>query len=132
MSEENESVVLKPREPYDIAKLQLESEFERFLEHPCTQALEAITGALALGARQLGVAAGRMAQAILKGQMYEQLAEEWRNLREAGKLPDNLGETKHGLYTWAELMKIIDDECPDSEKLDALKAAFYAVNKINC
>jgi hypothetical protein len=45
----------------------------------------------------MGVAAGRMAQAILKGQMYEQLAEEWRCLREAGKLPENLGETKHGL-----------------------------------
>ncbi|MGA3371649.1 MAG: hypothetical protein ABSC48_07795 [Terracidiphilus sp.] len=131
MSDKDESLVLKPREFYDVAKLQLESEFERFLEHPLTQAMEAFTGALALGARQLGISAGRMAQAILKGQMYEQLAEEWRGLREAGKIPDNLGETKHGLYTWAELMKIIDDECPDGERLDALKAAFYAVNRIN-
>jgi len=55
--------------------------------------------------------------------MYEQCADEWRTLREGGKIPENLGETKHGLYTWAELMKIIDDECPDGEKLDALKAA---------
>src|SRR5207249_885449 len=96
-----------------------------------TQALEAVTGAFALGAKQLGVAAGRMAQAILKGKMYEQWAEELRVLREAGKIPDNLGETKHGLYTWAELVKIIDDDCPDSERLEALKAAFYAVNAIN-
>ncbi len=35
------------------------------------------------------------------------------------------------LYTWAELIRIIDDECPDGERLDVLKAAFYNVNKIN-
>lgn len=126
----DESLVTRPSAPYDIAKLQLETEFERFLEHPLTQALEGITGALALGAKHLGVAAGRMAQAIVKGQMYEQFAEEMRTLREAGKLPENLGRAKHGLYTWAELMKIIDDECPDEERLEALKAAFYAVNRI--
>jgi hypothetical protein len=120
----------KPPEPYDIAKLQLESEFEKFLEHPLGPALEAVTGAFAVGARHFGVSAGRMAQAILKGQMYEQFAYEMRTLREAGKLPKNPGATKHEIFTWAELMKIIDDECPDEERLDALKAAFYAVNKI--
>jgi hypothetical protein len=131
MSENDESVVLKPRESYDIARLQLESEFERFLEHPLGPALEAVTGAFALGAKHFGVSAGRIAQAILKGQMYEQLAEEMRSLREAGKLPENPGATKHEIFTWAELMKFIDDECPDSERLDVLKAAFYSVNKVN-
>ena len=125
------SVVTKPKELFDIARLLLQTEFERFLDNPVTQALEAVTGAFALGTKQLGVSAGKMAQAIVKGQMYEQLAEEWKTLREAGKIPDNLGETKHGLYTWAELMSIVDEECPDSDKLDALKAAFYAVNKTN-
>jgi len=128
---DDSSIVQRPREYYDVAKLQLQSEFERFLDDPTTQALEAVTGAFALGAKQAFISAGRIAQAILKGRMYEQCADEWRTLREGGKIPENLGETKHGLYTWAELMKIIDDECPDGEKLDALKAAFYAVNKIN-
>ena len=128
---DDSSIVQRPREYYEVAKLQLQSEFERFLDDPTTQALEAVTGAFALGAKQAFISAGRIAQAILKGRMYEQCADEWRTLREGGKIPENLGETKHGLYTWAELMKIIDDECPDGEKLDALKAAFYAVNKIN-
>lgn len=131
MVDENESVLTAPVEHYDIAKLQLETEFEKFLEHPLTQTLEAITGAFAVGVKQLGLATGRMAQAILKGKMYDQCAEEWRTLRNAGKLPDNLGETKRGLPTWAELMRIIDDECPDEEKLEALKSMFYAVNKTN-
>lgn len=130
MSEKEESIVQKPREPYDIARLQLESEFEKFLEHPLGPALEAVTGAFALGAKHFAVSAGRIAQAILKGQMYEQFAYEMRTLRGAGKLPENPGATKHEIFTWAELMKIIDDECPDEERLDALKAAFYAVNKI--
>jgi hypothetical protein len=130
VSDEDESIVQRPREAYDIAKLQQETEFERFLEHPLTQALEALTGAFALGTKRAGFAAGRIAQALIKGKMYEQCAEEWRELREAGKIPENLGETEHGLYTWAELMMIIDDECPDRERLDALKAAFYAVNKV--
>jgi hypothetical protein len=125
-----ESIVQRPRENFNIESLSQETEFERFLEHPVTTALEAFTGALALGAKHSGIAAGRMAQAIVKGQMYSQFAEELRALREAGKIPDNLGETEHGLYTWAELMKIIDDECPDAEWLGALKAAFYAVNRV--
>lgn len=124
------SIVQQPREYYDIAKLQLQTEFERFLENPTAQALEAVTGAFGLGAKHGFVAAGRIAQGILKGRMYEQCAEEWRRLRDAGKIPENLGDRKHGLYTWAELMKIIDDECPDEERLEALKAAFYAVNKV--
>lgn len=131
MSDENTSVVQTPRTPYDIAKQSLQTEFEKFLENPTTQVVEALTGALSLGAKYGVVAVGHIAQAALKGKIYEQLAEEWKTLREAGKIPENLGETKHGLYTWAELMKIIDDECPDSDRLDALKAAFYAVNKIN-
>lgn len=131
MTDENTSIVQFPRDYADVAKLQEETALEQFLEHPLTQSLEAITGAFAVGVRKTGLAAGRVAQAIVQGKMYDQLAEEWRTLREAGKIPDNLGETRHGLYTWAELIKIIDEECPDEDRLEALKAMFYAVNKIN-
>jgi hypothetical protein len=65
----------------------------------------------------------QLAQAIIKGKMHEQLAEEWKTLREAGKIPEGVSETEHGLYTCAELMKIIDDECPDEERLEALGRA---------
>lgn len=131
MPEDDQSLVLPPRKDYDIVKLQEPTVLEEFLEHPLTASLEAITGAFANGSKGLMVSAGRIAQGLVRGQIYEGLAYEWRRLREAGKLPDNLGETKHGLHTWAELMKIIDDECPDADRLQALKAAFYAVNKMN-
>jgi len=126
-----QSLVLPPRDYSDIVKLGEENVLDQFLEHPLTASLEAITGAFAGGGKGLLVSAGRIAQGLVKGQNYEVLADEIRRLREAGKLPNNLGETKHGLHTWAELMKIIDDDPPDAERLEALKAAFYAVNKIN-
>jgi hypothetical protein len=36
---DDSSIVQRPREYYDVAKLQLQSEFERFLDDPTTQAL---------------------------------------------------------------------------------------------
>jgi hypothetical protein len=127
----DESLVVKPRDYSDIAKLQDPGVLEQFLDQPLTASLEAITGAFANGGKGLIVSAARIAQALVKGQMYDQIAEELRRLREAGKIPGNLGETKYGLYTWAELMAIIDNECPDPERLEALKAMFFAVNKVN-
>jgi len=129
--DKNESLVLPPRDYSDIAKLQEPNVLDQFLEHPTTAALEVITGAFAGGGKGLMVSAGRIAQGLVKGQMYDALADELRRLREAGKLPDDLGSTKHGLHTWAELCAMIDDECPDAERLEAMKAMFYAVNKPN-
>ena len=123
--------VLPPRDYSNIVKLQQENILDQFLEHPTTAALETITGAFAGGGKGLFVSAGRIAQGLVKGQIYDVLADEIRRLREAGKLPDNLGETKRGLYTWAELCAIIDSECPDADRMEALKAAFYNVNKVS-
>jgi hypothetical protein len=128
--DDQHSIVTVLRDYSDVAKLQEPGVLEAFLEHPLTSALETITGAFAVGGKGMGLAAGRFAQGIVKGKMYEQLASEIRVLRKAGKIPENLGETKHGLYTWAELMKIIDEECPDEDRLEAIKAMFYAVNKV--
>lgn len=130
MADDDESLVIPPHDYTDIANLQKASVLEEFLEHPLTASLEAITAAFANGGKGLIVSAGRIAQGLVKGQVYEQIAWELRALREEGRLPNNLGETKHGLHTWAELMRIIDDECPDADRLEALKAAFYAVNKV--
>lgn len=129
--DDGQSLVLPPRDYADVAKLQEPNVLDQFLEHPTTAALEVITGAFAGGGKGLLVSAGRIAQGLVRGQMYEALADEIRRLREAGKLPDDLGSTKHGLHTWAELCAIIDDECPDADRLEALKAAFYAVNRLN-
>src|SRR5262249_8674650 len=53
------------------------------------------------------------------------------DLRTKGKLPVDFAEKKHGYNTWVDLLKLIDDECPDEDRLEALKAMFYAANKVN-
>jgi hypothetical protein len=129
--DDGQSLALPPRDYSDIVKLQEENVLDQFLLNPTTAALETITGAFAGGGKGLLVSAGRIAQGLVKGQIYDALADEIRRLREAGKLPDNLGETKHGLHTWAELCRIIDADPPDADRLEALKAMFYGVNKVN-
>jgi hypothetical protein len=93
--------------------------------------MEILTGVAELGPKTLFASLGRIGQAVLKSDLQWGVMSEMKRLTDAGKLPPNLGEAKHGLHTWVELMSIIDNECPDAERLEALKAMFYAVNKIN-
>lgn len=69
-------------------------------------------------------------QALLKGQLFKQWAREFESLRTAGRIPDDFAEKKYGFQTWVELMTIIDEESPDADRLEALKAMFYGLNKI--
>lgn len=90
-----------------------------------------MTGALAVGKTGTMVTGGRIVQALLKGKLFQQFGNEFKKLRKAGQIPDDFAEKKYGFQTWVELMSIIDEESPDADRLDALKAMFYEVNKIN-
>jgi hypothetical protein len=79
----------------------------------------------------LASTAVRVAHATLKGKLFEQFAAEVKDLREKGALPDNFADKKNGYNTWVDLLKIIDDESPDEDHLEALKAMFLAANRVN-
>lgn len=77
---------------------------------------------------------GRIIQAMLKGQHFQQVSREIADLREKGKIPDDFADEqkhKYAAKSWVELLTVIDEELPDADKLDALKAMFYSVNKVN-
>jgi hypothetical protein len=131
MSEPEESLVTVPRDYADIAKLTEPLILDQFLERPADEVLDIIMGAFIVGREGLIKSGKRLALGLLKGRMYKQFAEEIKCLRGAAKLSDDFAESKNGFYTWAEVMSIIDDECPDADRLEALKAMFYAVNKVN-
>jgi hypothetical protein len=40
-------------------------------------------------------------------------------------------EKKYGAKSWVELLTILDEAPPDEDRLEALKAMFYSVNKVN-
>lgn len=72
-----------------------------------------------------------MVQAAFKGQVFEQFAREFKKLRETGAIPDNYAEKKYGAKSWVEVVTILDEETPDEDRAEALKAMFFAVNKVN-
>jgi hypothetical protein len=128
---QNTSIVQIPRDYSDIAALQDPSVLEEFLEQPLTFIAETITGAISEGKKGMFVAGGRIVQALLKGRLFDQFAKEFKAAREKGKLADDFAEKKFGFQTWVELMTVIDEETPDAERLEALKAMFFAVNRPN-
>jgi len=126
---EDFSIVTNPRNYFDIA--QLPGTLEEFLDQPLSYIAETVTGALAVGKTGTMVAGGRIVQALLKGKLFQQFGAEFNKLREAGKIPKDFAEQRYGFQTWVELMTIIDEESPDADRLEALKAMFYEVNKVN-
>jgi hypothetical protein len=123
------SIVTKPKDYFDIVQLQKSGVLEEFLDQPLSYIAETITGALAVGRTGAMVSGGRIVQALLKGKAFKQFGSEFKKLREAGKIPDDFAEKKYGYQTWVELMTIIDEEAPDGDRLEALKAMFFSVNK---
>lgn len=132
---EDESIVLKPREPFSDAILpQNADELAKFMDQPMAAIAETITGALAAGPKAWSVMTGHIVQGILKGKLFQQVSREIKELREKGKIPDDFADEKkykYGFKSWVELLTIIDEDTPDADRLEALKAMFYGVNKIN-
>lgn len=131
---DGESFIVKRRDLPDLDQIILlenKDALAHFLDEQVTAIVEAITGALAAGPKSWAVTAGKLVQATLKAQLFQQLSREIQKLRDKGKIPADFAEKKNGFQSWVELMRIIDEESPDPERLDAIKAMFYAVNKVN-
>jgi hypothetical protein len=128
----NQGLVLNPREPFDDAiLLENKDELARFMDQPLTAIAETITGALASGPKSWTLMTGHLVQAILKAKLFQQVGREIKGLRDKGKIADDFADKKYGFKSWVELLKVIDEDAPDEEKLEALKAMFYSVNKVN-
>jgi len=125
---ESESYIVKKRDLAEIIRLEDASALEEFLAQPLMAIAEATT---ALLPGSLLPAVGRIVQGALKGKIFEQVTGEVRQLREKGRIPDDFAAKKYGFKSWVELLAILDEEVPDEDRLDALKAMFYSVNKIN-
>src|SRR5215470_19701469 len=98
--EQSESIVQKPQEPFSDAILfENAHELAKFMEQPVSAIAEVMTGWFAAGPQAWMVMTGHIVQGILKGKLFEQLGREIRELREAGKIPDNFAETKYGFQS---------------------------------
>ena len=132
---EETSIVQKPERPFeDMLLPENTDELARFMEGPSAAIAEAITGALALGPKGWAVMGGRIVQGILKAKLFQQVSKEIKELREKGKISDDYADEqkhKYGFKSWVEPLTIIDEDSPDADRLEALKAMFYCINKVN-
>lgn len=132
---DEESIVIKPRElSEDLLLPQNTDELAKFMDEPFSAVAEAITGAMAAGPKAWMIMGGRIVQSIFKAKLYQQVSLEIKELRDKGKIFEDFADEKkhkYGAKSWVELFAVIDEEAPDAERLDALKAMFYEVNKIN-
>ena len=131
MTDEDASIVQIPRDYSDIAKLQNPGVLADFPAEPATFIAEVLTGAIADGKKGLALAGGRIVQAILKGQLFDQFGKEFKSARDKGRLADDFAQRKFGFQSWVEIMTAIDEESPDPVRLEALKAMFFAINRPN-
>jgi hypothetical protein len=127
----DESFIIRPKDPSAIVRLQDPTVIEQILESPPAVFAELVTGYMATGNGFWAGLGCRLVQAAFKAQVFEQFALEFKQLREAGTIPDDFKEKKYGFKTWSELMTILDEETPDEDRAEALKAMFFAVNKVN-
>jgi len=128
---DNSTLLIPPRDYSDICKLQEPGALEQFFDEPLPFIVETVTGALADGLKGWPLVAGRIVQGLLKGSLFQQTAWELKRLREAGRIPADFADKPNGFATWVELMRIIDEESPDAVRLEALKAMFFAFNKVD-
>ena len=129
---EEETYIVKSRDPLtDIILLENKDALAKFLDQPLTAIVESITGALASGPTAWMPITGRIVQGALKGKLFQEVSREIEDLRKRGKISDDFAEKKYGYKSWVELLTILDEETPDRDRIEALKAMFYAVNKVN-
>jgi hypothetical protein len=128
---EDESYITKQRDFAALVRAGDKDALADLFEHPVTAIVEGITGFIASGPKEWVLASGRLVQGVFKAQLFPQVAAEIEAFRKAGKIPDDFAERKNGLQTWVELFTAIDEETPDEERLEALKAMFLAVNQVN-
>jgi len=127
---DRESYILKPKDAALIVKLQDPTELQRLMENPIQVIAEVVSGYFASGNGYLAQAGFRIVQGAFKAGLFEQLDRELSELRKRGKLPDDFSGNKNGYKSWIELLSILDEEIPDEDRLEALKAMFFAVNKV--
>ena len=131
MADEGQTYVVKKRDLADIIHLEDAGALEVFLQNPLAVIAQMTVEFFSRGPKALVGPGVRIVQGALKGNLFKRLAMEVEDLRKKGKIDDNFGERKYGFQSWVELLSIMDEDTPDEDRLEALKAMFYSINKVN-
>ena len=128
---EGESYIIPKRDLAEIIQTGDTSALTEFLDDPVPVIAAAITEIFAHGPIALVGPVVRIVQGVLKGQQFRQLTQEIKDVKAKGIIADDFESQKKGFQSWVDLLRVIDEETPDEERLDGLKAMFFAANKVN-
>jgi hypothetical protein len=74
---------------------------------------------------RLALMSGRIVQAALKKDLFNQLGKEIKQLTEEGEIKENFFATHNQKSTLNDFLKFIDDNPPDEEVFRAMKSIFF-------
>jgi hypothetical protein len=125
-----QSMVLSPRDYADIVHLENPSFVERMLSTSRAEATSYVGALLSSGLPRYIVAGPKVA---FTAAIVQVLGDFWREVcdwRKTGRIPEDFTGRPFAYQTWVELLKEIDSDPVDAERLKAMKAMFLAASKV--
>jgi|SRR5579859_3674379 len=129
--DDEQTFIINPRDPAEIIRFKDSAALSEFLKDPRSVIAGVLIEGFSHGPSAFTEPLIRVGVAALTGRALEQFANEIKGFREKGKIPDDWAEKPQGFQTWVELLRVIDEESPDEVRLEALKAMFFTVNRVN-
>ncbi len=107
-------------------KLNDEKSVMRFLRESTVKIAEALTRILVSEKQDLKLSAGKIIQAVIKGNLLTQLGREIEKYRNQGKIKEDYFATHRNRALLYELLKFLDEEVPEEELFTAIKSIFFS------
>lgn len=126
-----QSYVLAARDYADIAHLENPSVIERILSGTRAEGLAYVGALLQSGVSRYVLAGPKVAVTAMAIEALTDLSREILVWRKAGKVPEDFSGRPSGYQTWVELLREIESNPVDADRLKAMKAMFLAANRIN-
>lgn len=125
------SYVLAARDYADVAHLENAGVIERVLSRSRSEATAYVTALLQSGITRYALAVPHVALTAMAIEALTDLGKEISVWRKAGTIPDDFSGRPSGYQTWVDLLREIDSDPVDVNRLKAMKAMFLAANNIS-
>jgi hypothetical protein len=124
------SYVLVARDYADIAHLENPSVIERILSRTRTEKVAYVSALLTSGMSRYALAGPKVALTAMAVEALTDFGKEVSRWITEDKIPKDFSSRPSGYQTWVELLREIDSDPVDLDRLKAMKAMFLAANRI--
>jgi hypothetical protein len=125
------SYVLVARDYADIAHLENPGVIERILSSSRSERVAYVSALLTSGLSKYALAGPKVAFAAMAVEALTDFGREISEWIKERKIPEDFAGRPSGHQTWVEVLQEIDTNPIDAERLKAMKAMFFAANRIN-